>query len=82
LRPMPPEVINVAPGHTEYIEVNAERENKLYEWSLTLEISIDQRRERRSFGSQARPLRSWGGPFPSSVYVFPRGADSWQPGSY
>lgn len=76
---MPSGVINIAPGHTEYIELNPLRGEKLYEWSFTLEVSVGQHVEYESFGSRTAPLRTWGGSFPSRLYAFPTGASHWRP---
>ena len=74
---IPSGVINIAPGHTEYVEVDPEMDKRYYEWALTLELSVDQRVERRSIGSRQNPLRSWRLPIPNRPFTFPPGAKSW-----
>ena len=75
---LPSAVINVAPGHTEYLEVRTDGDQRtFYEWSLTLKISIDQHVERRSFGTRSNPLRDWMGIVPNHLYVFSPTSNSW-----
>jgi hypothetical protein len=56
---LPTAVINVAPGHTEYVAVTPRGARRMYEWSITLNTVVAQRQQTFVFGSRKHPLRSW-----------------------
>jgi hypothetical protein len=77
---MPGAVINIDPGHTEYISVQPSgHRGMLYSWSMGLVIVANQKQEQFTFGSPTNPLRSWFGPIPSNAYDFDMQARSWRP---
>jgi hypothetical protein len=77
---MPGAVINIDPGHTEYISVlPTGRRGILYSWSVQFTVIINQRQEEFTFGSQKNPMRTWFGPIPPNAYDYSLQARSWQP---
>lgn len=76
---MPGAVININPGHTEYISLQPSgHRGMLYSWSIRLVVVVDQKQEKFTIGSPANPLRSWVGPIPSNVYDYSMQTHSWQ----
>jgi hypothetical protein len=75
---IPNAVININPGHTEYIAVRPKGKHRMYDWSVTLTLVVDQRRESRTFGSARHPLRSWLGDTPSAQYDYDVRANVWK----
>jgi hypothetical protein len=61
---MPGAVINIDPGHTEYINVVPHGTGRFYDWSVELTVIVDQHTESIVLGSPQHPLRSWLGPIP------------------
>lgn len=57
--PLPEAAININPGHTEYLSLVPHGVRGFYEWSATLEITVDQRTTSHQIGSSSHPLRSW-----------------------
>lgn len=80
---VPNAVINIAPGHTEYIAVTPTGAAEMYEWSVTLDIVVAQRHQLVTFGSPQRPLRSWLGTRPpdSRAYTFSVQSRRWVSGA-
>jgi len=77
---MPGAVINIDPGHTEYITVQPSgRRGILYSWSVELVIVVNQQQEKFAIGSPMNPLRSWFGSIPSNAYDYDMQTHSWQP---
>jgi hypothetical protein len=75
---MPDAVITIPAGHTEFVRVTPRgMRDRLYRWSLTLTIVVNQRSKTYSFGSAKHPLFSWSGPAPLS-YVYTHSSDSWE----
>lgn len=56
---VPNAVINIDPGHTEYVAVTPRGAHKMYEWSVTLYLVVAQRAQTIVFGSSQHPLRTW-----------------------
>jgi hypothetical protein len=56
---MPPAVVRVGAGDSEDVAVLPEGHRGFYEWGVTLDLVVDQRSQRVSFGSPAHPLRSF-----------------------
>jgi len=56
--PSPPAVINIGPGHTEFV-VLIPHGHGLYEWSAKLDFVVDQHDETVVVGSRSHPLRTW-----------------------
>jgi hypothetical protein len=77
---MPDAVININPGHTEYVVVAPAGSDKLYEWAVKLRVVVDQRTQVYSFGSASSPLRSWLGPQPARAYDYDTATRSWHSG--
>ncbi|HEY7829505.1 MAG TPA: hypothetical protein VIC06_02950 [Solirubrobacteraceae bacterium] len=75
---LPGAVINVDPGHTEYVAVTARGARKMYEWSVTLRVVVAQRTQTLVFGSPHRPLRSWLGARPTVTYDYDFSANAWR----
>lgn len=76
--PIPGSVIDVPPGHTEYVTVVAEGPPRFYEWSLVIHLTVDQREETKIIGTKSHPLRSWLGPVPRTSYDYDVGSNSWR----
>jgi hypothetical protein len=77
---MPGAVINIDPGHTEYISVlPTGRRGILYSWSVQFTVIINQQQEEFTFGSQKNPMRTWFGSIPPNAYDYSLQARSWQP---
>jgi hypothetical protein len=57
--PLPEAAIAINPGHTEYLSLVPKGARGFYEWSATLQFTVNQRTETREVGSLAHPLRSW-----------------------
>jgi len=74
---MPDAVINVAPGHTEYVKIIPTGDKRLYEWSIALIVVVDQKKSVIRFGSEQDPLRSWFGIAPSQAYDYSMTSHSW-----
>jgi hypothetical protein len=77
---MPGAVINVDPGHTEYIQFNTRGRKLFYEWSIKLRVVINEKTETFSFGSAGHPLRTWLGKAPSPAYDFDTATHAWKTG--
>jgi hypothetical protein len=57
---MPPAVFRVGAGGSEDLAIQpAGRPGRFYDWRLTLDLVVDQRSQRFTFGSRAHPLRSY-----------------------
>jgi hypothetical protein len=57
---MPPAVFRVGAGGSEDVAIQpAGRPGRFYDWGLTLDMVVDQRSQRFTFGSRAHPLRSY-----------------------
>jgi hypothetical protein len=77
---IPNAVINVDPGHTEYIDVNPQGTTTLfYEWSVQLTVVVDQRSQTFAFGSPRRPLVSWLGTAQITSYDYDFTTHAWKP---
>lgn len=63
--PLPEAAIAINPGHTEYLSLAPKGARGFYEWSATLQFTVNQRTETREEGSLAHPLRSWLGSIPT-----------------
>lgn len=75
---LPNAVINVNPGHTEYVAVTARGARRMYEWSVTLRVVVAQRTQTVVLGSRRHPLRSWLGKRPPAAYDYDMRAHSWK----
>jgi hypothetical protein len=75
---MPGSVINVPPGHTEYVTIAAEGPPRFYEWSLILHLTVDQHEETTTIGTRSHPLLSWLGAVPRTGYDYDVGSNSWR----
>ncbi len=75
---LPDAVINVEPGHTEFIAVTPHGDHRFFEWSLELRAVIDKRSERFVFGTRSRPLRSWLGSLPAAGYDYDMSGRAWR----
>jgi hypothetical protein len=62
---LPDAVIAVGRGRTEDIALSPIGAQRFYEWAVTLTLVVDQRSQTATFGSRARPFRSWLGPVPA-----------------
>jgi hypothetical protein len=78
---LPDAVINVEPGHTEYIALTPDGAPRMYEWSVTLRVVVAQHTRSITFGSSSKPLRSWLGSRPATVYDHAPSGGSWKPAS-
>ncbi len=67
---MPDAVINIAAGHTEYLDISPSGSGRIYEWSITLSVVVDQHSTFTVFGSRQHPMRSWLGAPPSPAYDY------------
>jgi hypothetical protein len=78
---LPNAVINVDPGHTEYIAVIPHGAPLMFEWSIVLTTVVAQRTKVFVFGSPPRPLRTWLGPAPPATreYDYSIQAHRWSP---
>jgi hypothetical protein len=77
-RAMPGAVINISPGHTEYIQLNTLGKGWYYEWSVRLQVVVDQRTETFTFGSPQHPLSTWLGKSPAPAYDYNAADHQWQ----
>jgi hypothetical protein len=75
---LPDAVINVSPGHTEYVAAYAKGHKRFYEWSLALRVVVDQRAQHVVLGSRAAPLVSWLGDPPRHSYDFDESTMRWR----
>jgi len=75
---MPSAVVNISPGHTEYIQLITLGKGWYYEWSIQLQVVIDQRTVFFTFGSAKHPLSTWLGDLPSLGYDYSVTKHGWQ----
>jgi hypothetical protein len=78
---LPDAVINIEPGHTEYIALTPDGAPRMYEWSVTLQVVVAQHTKSITFGSPSHPLRSWLGSLPATAYDHAPSGGSWRPAS-
>ena len=78
---MPGAVINVSPGHTEYLQFITRGRNLFYDWSIRLQVVVDEHTETFSFGSAAHPLRTWLGKAPAHSYDYNQAVHTWESGN-
>jgi hypothetical protein len=80
--PMPNGVITIAPGQTEYVELDASGSKGLYEYTAQLVFTVNQRTETRVVGSPLQPLRALGRSEPSlstlPLYDYDTSAHRWR----
>ncbi len=74
---LPDAVINIDPGHTEYVALTPVGAPRMYEWAATLRVVVAQHTRSVTFGSPSHPLRSWLGRFPRTSYDHPHSGGSW-----
>jgi hypothetical protein len=77
-QPMPGAVINISPGHTEYIQLITLGRGWYYEWSIQLQVVISQRTELFTFGTAKHPLTTWLGALPSLGYDYSATKHGWK----
>jgi hypothetical protein len=76
---IPNAVINIDRGHTEYVAVYPRGGDQFYEWSLELQLVVDQRSSTVVYGSQDKPLRSWLGVDNNhAAYDYDYSTNSWR----
>lgn len=56
---MPGSVVNISPGHTEYLDVQPAGEARYYNWSITFTVVVNQQAKEVTIGSASHPLASW-----------------------
>jgi hypothetical protein len=71
-------VIDIPRGQTQPVAVYSHGRKRFYEWSVELELVVDQRPQRVVLGSPGAPLRSWLGALPSPVYDFDARTHQWR----
>lgn len=80
--PIPNAVFTVAPGRTETLELQAHGEpGMLYEWGVDLDVTVNQRTEKVTFGTPQKPLRSWSVDDPPQVDYDPK-TQQWRPAPF
>jgi hypothetical protein len=80
--PLPDAAIAIDPGHTEYLSLVPKGTRGFYEWSATLQFTVNQKTETREVGSLKQPLRSWLGfgsaPTVNAGYDYDVATRSWR----
>jgi hypothetical protein len=75
---MPPGVFKVPAGGSEQLAVEPHGgTNRFYEWSLTLDVTVDQRSKKISIGSASHPLRTYIGPRFQRGFEYNPASHSW-----
>jgi hypothetical protein len=74
---LPDAVINIAPGHTEYIALRPSGTPRMFEWSASLRVVVAQHSRTITIGSRTHPLRTWLGHTPQALYDHRPSGGAW-----
>jgi len=75
---VPNAVISIPAGQTEYVAITPTGSKRWYEWSVSLDVVVNQQTTSYAFGNLKSPLMSWLGPMPAISYDFDFASHSWR----